>query len=167
MFWIHNDISYIGLVYQCRCSQSTPLETDVAKELTPPWERERRVRNLLLHYNDDFLVRERDAKILASRDGRFTSRALFPFDGERKVEFYELRIAPGHTERAEAHAPGTVENLVVVQGELEIRPGSGAPALLAAGDAVLFEADAPHSYRNPKPDEAVAYLVMTYAEPIG
>ncbi|TIV12349.1 MAG: hypothetical protein E5W02_19395 [Mesorhizobium sp.] len=63
-------------------------------------------------------------------DGKFTSRALFPFDGERKVEFYELRFAPGHTENAEAHAPGTIENLILIKGRLEIRVGHTAPMCL-------------------------------------
>ncbi len=58
------------------------------------------------------------AKVLRSADGRFSSRALFPFDEPRTVEFYELRLAPRSTEQAEAHAPGTVENLVVTSGAL-------------------------------------------------
>ncbi|WP_309550563.1 helix-turn-helix domain-containing protein [Rhizobium rhizogenes] len=37
------------------------------------------------------------AKILSSSEGRFQTRALFPFESERKVEFYELRISPHHT----------------------------------------------------------------------
>lgn len=113
------------------------------------------------------VLRRDDAKLLTSRSGKFTSRALFPFDGERKVEFYELRLAPGHIERADAHAAGTVENLVVVAGEVEIRSGHEPPRLLKEGDAILFEADVAHSYRNTLQVEAVAYLVMTYVEPIG
>ena len=34
----------------------------------------------------------------------------------------------------------------------------------ARGDAILFEADVPHAYRNPGEVETVMYLVMTYAE---
>src|SRR5262245_16703899 len=34
------------------------------------------------------------ARVLRSRDGSFTSRALFPNDRPRNVEFYELRLAP-------------------------------------------------------------------------
>ena len=113
-----------------------------------------------------FVLRRQDAKILASRDGRFTSRALFPFDGERKVEFYELRLAPRHVERAEAHAPGTVENIVVVQGSLEVKPGHEPAQVLGEGDAIVFEADVTHSYRNLTDQEVVAYLVMTYVETV-
>ncbi|UVK54692.1 XRE family transcriptional regulator [Mesorhizobium sp. AR02] len=113
------------------------------------------------------VLRRQHAKILTSVDGKFTSRALFPFDAERKVEFYELRFAAGHTENAEAHAAGTIENIILAKGQLEIQAGQEAAHLLSEGDAILFEADVPHSYRNPGDSEAIAYLVMTYVEAVG
>jgi len=113
------------------------------------------------------VLRADDAKVLASHDGRFTSRALFPFDGERKVEFYELRLAPNHVEHADPHAAGTVENIVVTRGRIEVRSGRDSPSVLEQGDAILFEADVPHSYRNLTDREALAYLVMTYVETVG
>jgi len=106
------------------------------------------------------------SKSLASQNGRFVSRALFPFDGERKVEFYELRLAADTIEEADPHPPGTAENLVVTQGAVEISVGSEAYRL-NTGDAILFEADVPHSYRNIGAADAVMYLVMTYVEAIG
>lgn len=113
------------------------------------------------------VLRRDEAKILASSEGRFTSRALFPFDSERRAEFYELRLAPNHHERADAHAPGTVENIVVTQGTVEIVAGRETPRLLGEGDAIVFHADVPHSYRNMRSAEAVLYLVMTYVAPVG
>jgi mannose-6-phosphate isomerase-like protein (cupin superfamily) len=78
-----------------------------------------------------------------------------------------LRLAPQHRENAEAHAPGTRENLIVEQGTVEIVAGRDRPITLTEGDAILFEADVPHSYRNLGSIEAVIYLVMTYVETIG
>lgn len=101
------------------------------------------------------------AKILSSQDGSFSSRALFPFDQPRSVEFYELRLAGKSAEEAEAHAPGTVENLVVTEGEVEIVVGEERHRL-STGDAIQFEADVPHEYRNPGDRQTVMYLVMTY-----
>jgi transcriptional regulator with XRE-family HTH domain len=106
-----------------------------------------------------------ESKLLRSADGAFVSRALFPFTGSRRVEFYELRLAPGCNESSEAHASGTSENLVVAQGELEISVGAELHRLVT-GDAILFSADAPHGYRNGGALEAIAYLVMTYPENI-
>jgi len=112
------------------------------------------------------VMRVADAKLLTSKDRTFTSRALFPFDEPRRVEFYELRLAAGSVEEADAHPPGTSENLVVTAGSLEIDV-AGDTHRLEPGDSILFEADTPHAYRNPGRVETVMYLVMTYAEEIG
>lgn len=106
------------------------------------------------------------AKLLTSAGGNFTSRALFPFDSERKVEFYKLTLAPNSEEVADPHAPGTMENLVVASGQVEIT-AAGVSYILRADDAILFEADVPHAYRNIGGKTAVMYLVMTYTDAVG
>lgn len=115
------------------------------------------------------LLRKASAKVLTSQGGDFSSRALFPFDGARRAELYELRLTARATEAADAHAPGTLENLVVAEGELELfidRPGNAETYRLGTGDAIVFEADAPHSYINVGGVACVMYLVMTYADPL-
>ena len=93
----------------------------------------------------EHLLPAADSKKLTSHDGRFVSRALFPFDERRRVEFYELTLKPGGVEQAHAHNPGTVENLVVAQGQLEmdasgylkVKAGTASTAIegvYAAGD---------------------------------
>lgn len=112
------------------------------------------------------VLRSTEAKVLTSKDRTFSSRALFPFDEPRRVEFYELRLTAGGVERADAHAPGTAENLVVSAGAVELDIG-GETHRLEAGDSILFEADSPHAYRNVGRGEAVMFLVMTYAQEVG
>jgi transcriptional regulator with XRE-family HTH domain len=112
------------------------------------------------------VLRSSESKILTSKDRSFSSRALFPFDEPRRVEFYELRLSAGSVEDADSHPPGTSENLVVTAGTVEIDV-AGDTHRLEAGDSILFEADTPHAYRNAGKSEAVMYLVMTYAEEIG
>ena len=112
------------------------------------------------------VLRSSESKILTSKDRTFSSRALFPFDAPRRVEFYELHLAAGSIEDADAHPPGTSENLVLTAGQIEIDV-AGDTHRLETGDSILFEADVPHQYRNPGRAEAVMYLVMTYAEEIG
>lgn len=109
------------------------------------------------------IIKNADAKILSSQDGAFKSRALFPFDGPRRTEFYELRLAAHGIEEADAHAPGTIENLAVASGVLELHVGSEQHRV-EAGDAIVFEADVPHVYKNPGNREVVMYLVMTYSD---
>jgi transcriptional regulator with XRE-family HTH domain len=106
------------------------------------------------------------AKILTSAGGAFTSRALFPFEAERRVEFYKLTLAPRAVENADPHAPGTMENLAVAAGQVEIT-AAGVSYILKPEDAILFAADVPHSYRNLGAKTAIMYLVMTYTDSIG
>ncbi|MGQ0508881.1 MAG: helix-turn-helix domain-containing protein [Myxococcaceae bacterium] len=112
------------------------------------------------------VLRAVSAKKLTSHDGKFSSRALFPFEEPRRVEFYQLTLAGHSEEKAEPHPPGTGENLIVTKGRLEILTGEESH-VLEPGDAILFEADRPHIYRNPGAEETTMYLVMTYAETVG
>jgi len=109
------------------------------------------------------VLRRDAARYLTSADGSFKSRALFPSDNQRLVEFYEVRLAPGAVEDATAHPAGTFENVVVAKGSLEVTAGA-APTALGAGDAMIFRADVPHVYRNPGAGETVVYMVITYAQ---
>jgi len=109
------------------------------------------------------VLRAHRAKWLTSRNGRFQSRALFPFGGPRRDEFYELRLTAQTVEEAEPHPAGTTENLVVAKGVVEVVIGPDWHRL-EAGDAIHFVADVAHAYRNPGNLDAVAYLVMTYPD---
>ena len=108
-----------------------------------------------------WLLPAANAKWLFSRDGRFCSRALFPFDQPRRVEFYELRLESRGEKTAKPHPLGTLENLVVNRGEVEIILAENRYAL-TTGDAIQFVADVAHTYRNVGQTEAVMYLVMSY-----
>jgi len=112
------------------------------------------------------VMREGVAKRLTSRDGSFSSRALFPFDSPRRVEFYELRLMPNSVEEAAPHPPGTSENIVVNTGAVAITVCNTTHEL-NQGDALLFSADVAHVYRNVGQSDALMYLVMTYAETLG
>ena len=107
------------------------------------------------------------AKFVSACNGRFTSRALFPLDSARRAEFYEVRIAPQHREAAGPQVAGTKENLLVVEGRLELTVGKEPPLILTPGDAVQFHADVAHVFRNPDGRDVVVHIVLTYVEPVG
>jgi rhodanese-related sulfurtransferase/transcriptional regulator with XRE-family HTH domain len=111
------------------------------------------------------ILKKARAKTLLSADGRFSSRALFPLDDQRTVEFYELWLAPHAKDDADPHPPGTRENLIVVSGKLEMHIGSEVH-VLEEGDAIVFAADVAHSYVNLANVDCKMYLVMTYAAPV-
>ena len=103
------------------------------------------------------------ARRVVSADGRYSARALYPDSEPATAEFHELRIAPLHTEQGERRAPGTTMNLVVSVGALEVTVHDQRQ-LLATGDAIVFDADQPHSLRNPGDTEARVFRVTVNAE---
>ncbi len=107
------------------------------------------------------IFRRTSATPITDADGRFSSRALFSPDDKASFEFYELFLAARGREEAEAHAPGTRENLLVTQGRLVLELGSERHEL-AKGDAIAFTADVRHAYVNPSNEECWMSLVMTY-----
>ncbi len=109
------------------------------------------------------VMRSDSARRLTSHDGRFSSRALFPIDRDRRIELYELKLAARGLERAEPHAPGTVEILLVQSGAVEISVDR-TTFELGPGDAIQFRADGPHAYRNCGTSEAVMSLIMSYPD---
>jgi transcriptional regulator with XRE-family HTH domain len=110
------------------------------------------------------ILRGADAKLLQASGGKFTSRTLLSDAGGRGVEFHEVRIAPLHTEESEPHAPGTRESLIVARGTLAFSTVDKLAVTLNEGDALQFEADVSHSYRNPARVETVLYVVRTRSE---
>lgn len=108
------------------------------------------------------VLRGSQANRLASPDGRFSSRALFPLGERPDAEFYELFLAPHSREDAHPHQPGTRENLIVVAGRLGLLIGDERFDL-GKGDAIVFAADVPHVYENSEKDPCWLHLVMTYA----
>jgi transcriptional regulator with XRE-family HTH domain len=108
------------------------------------------------------LLPAREGKLLTNQEGTFSSRALFSPGERRRAEFYELRVKARGEEIAHPHPAGTVENLVVASGIVTVDV-DGAEHRLETGDALQFNADVPHSYRNAGAVDSVMYLVITYA----
>lgn len=64
------------------------------------------------------------------------------------VELWAWTLGPQDTHTSEPHSPGTKEVIHVLQGHMTVTVGDNS-AELNAGDAMAFDGDVPHSYRNP------------------
>ena len=80
-----------------------------------------------------------------------------PLPGQR-AELSEHTLAPGASTGGPGdvpmHEPGSRETAVVQDGRV-ILHCDGAEHVLQAGDSVTFDADLPHHFENPGPEEAV------------
>ncbi|EKE71055.1 DNA-binding protein [Gallaecimonas xiamenensis 3-C-1] len=72
---------------------------------------------------------------------------LFPYDPQLGFEVFAITLAPGFERRSEAHRPGVVEQVVPLDGSLEIF-ADGQWQAVPAGQGRRFEADRPHGYAN-------------------
>jgi len=108
------------------------------------------------------VVRKSTTHLLRSVDGRFTSRPLAPSGASPLVELYELTLLPGAVHASDAHALGTRELLVVLEGLLRLRVGSDTTYELAEGDSVSFLADVPHAYENAGASNLLLHNVIIY-----
>jgi len=76
---------------------------------------------------------------------------------------WDWTLGPGESHSSEAHAAGTRELLLVLDGQLELRVGPRAEAL-AAGDSASFAGDLAHEYVNAGSAQA-ARFALTVSEP--
>ncbi len=107
------------------------------------------------------VLRRAHAPRLRSADGGLESRALVRAGALPTVEAYALTLAPGARHAADAHAPGTREFLVVIEGRVRLHVG-GRTYELGPGDSVSFAADLPHVYENPGLEAAELHDVLVY-----
>jgi transcriptional regulator with XRE-family HTH domain len=105
-----------------------------------------------------------DAAALWTSAAGSEARFLLGTDPPQIVELWDWDLAPGDAFDGEAHPPGTVEMLLVLDGTLAVHVGSGEHRL-EVGDSVLFEADVAHRYANP--GAGAARFVMSVLQPTG
>ena len=73
---------------------------------------------------------------------------LLHVDGrDRRLEAIEMHFAPRRRYRSAAHAPGTEELVICLEGDVTLGP-DGLEETIGPGDALRFAADLAHSYRS-------------------
>lgn len=86
-----------------------------------------------------------------ARSGHAVEELTPPLPGQRadvSAHTLEPGAVTGGSDDPPIHEPGSRETIVIVDGEAELRI-DGEDHLLAAGDSATFDADLPHSLRNP------------------
>ena len=105
------------------------------------------------------IVRAAERQTLVDPQTGVTRQQLAPTYLRRGVEVLWYRLpARAATGTFPAHRPGVIEQLTVVRGALRCQIGDDE-ALLAAGDALFFDADLAHAFANPA-DEPCEYLLI-------
>ncbi|WP_431222524.1 helix-turn-helix domain-containing protein [Serratia sp. L9] len=72
---------------------------------------------------------------------------LFPFDRQLGFDMFVIDLAPGALSESSPHEAGVIEHVIVINGQLELAI-NGVWHSLTQGEAMRFQADCPHGYRN-------------------
>ena len=82
------------------------------------------------------------------------------------TELWDWTLGPGESHSSPAHAAGTRELLLVLDGQLELRAGEHAE-VLAAGDSASFAGDLPHGYANASTALAARFALTVFEPGVG
>ena len=96
--------------------------------------------------------------VLQSEDGLFELTILGWIETVDTVQWYDVRAQPGGTLESEAHPPGSIENLSVLEGTLDVEVGADRWSV-SAGDTLRYRADRPHQITNRGSAPARAMMV--------
>jgi DNA-binding XRE family transcriptional regulator len=80
------------------------------------------------------------------------------------LELWDWTLHPGDAHASEAHSRGTIEQLLVVHGEVELEV-DGQRIVLLEGDAAAFSGDRPHCYAASDQAPGPARFTLSVLQP--
>ena len=99
-----------------------------------------------------------DTPILVSDDGLCRLAVIGWIKTVDWLQWYDFTAEPGGLLESEAHQPGSIECLSLLEGELEIEVG-GVIQTAHAGETLRYRCDLPHRIRNASTKSAHATMV--------
>src|SRR6516165_2085803 len=82
------------------------------------------------------------------------------------TELWDWTLGPGESHSSQAHAAGTRELLVVLDGQLELRVGQHTE-VLAEGDSASFPGDLSHGYVNAGSGQVTRFALAVFEPAVG
>jgi len=86
---------------------------------------------------------------------------LFPYDENTGIEVFVIDLAPGKCQLSPAHNKGVTEHIIVIEGVMEVLVDQQWHRL-TKGEAIRFDANQPHGYRNPGDTTASFHDLIHY-----
>ncbi|RED54093.1 helix-turn-helix domain-containing protein [Aestuariispira insulae] len=108
---------------------------------------------------------EHSTPVIRSDDGRCNLRILGPITTVNWLQWYDIEVDPGGRLVSDPHDPGTLENLTVLEGELEVATGESSERI-SKGETLRYPADERHVVSNPGSTPARATMVVVLGRPI-
>jgi len=111
--------------------------------------------------NDHEIIRKGDVLTLEEDKGLCKIYPYFTYEDGRPYEVYKVDIEPSGYIHAEPHPKGTIEIIVVYEGEVTVRI-EDREFTLYEGDATRFKGDEEHVYHNSSKSQSKLGVVIYY-----
>jgi XRE family transcriptional regulator, regulator of sulfur utilization len=106
------------------------------------------------------IVYNKDSKTIMDEAG-FKLTSLFSYDPIKQIEVYYKTLEPGASHISEPHHTGIEEYVMVCEGTMNLIIGDRTYTL-SDGDAINFNADINHGYKNEGTITLRAYMILYY-----
>ena len=110
-------------------------------------------------------ARTQDIPLIQSEDGLCSLRIIGWIATVSHAQWYDFQAKPGGILESSAHPDGSVENLSVIEGELEVSVGAQTWQA-KTGETLRYRADRDHVIRNTGPTPARAIMVNILAHQV-
>lgn len=108
------------------------------------------------------VIKKSEMNMITDENNHYRVMTVVPFTPEKQFEVFSVELDP-HTEQiSSSHNPGVEEHIFVKKGELEIDI-NGTIETISKDEAIVFEGDQPHIYRNTKDDFLQLMVLIYYA----
>lgn len=108
------------------------------------------------------VVYEKDAKVSIDGEG-FKILSMFNFDPTKKFEIYYKTLKPGASYDSKGHNAGIEEYILICEGTMNLKIDD-KNYILSKGDAINFNGNSYHCYKNKGDSLLSAYMILYYGE---
>lgn len=109
------------------------------------------------------IIAKEDIEPLVESNNRYRLYPIFPYDEKTSFEIYSVELEPGANLEAEGHGKGAKEYITVFQGQLSMQIGEESYEL-SQGNAIKFDANEAHVYKNKSDVLTILNMTIFYAE---
>ncbi|WP_077605071.1 helix-turn-helix domain-containing protein [Oceanobacillus sojae] len=106
------------------------------------------------------VIKKQDRHLVTEEENHYRVHIVVPFSPEKQFEVFSVELDPGNEQKSLPHNPGVEEHVFVKEGQLEMDIDGNVEAV-AKDDAIIFNGNQPHIYRNIG-DEVLHLLVLIY-----
>ena len=145
----------LGKIERGEANPSLTVIWKIANGLTIP------ISSLLTEKKEVVISKKNTGNKVLSANESLTLEPMFNTSGYGSIETHRAFLKPQSEYLADAHQPGVMEYVTVMEGKVNVKVQDELYEL-DEYDSIQFPADQEHSYSNPGSEPAVLHFVMIY-----